>query len=61
MDWKFFMLFVMAMPTLMLAFFLLALSLPQLGLLNGTALLWGAVGSLIIAFPAAWFIAKKIF
>ncbi len=61
MDWKLFLIYVLLMPTLMLAFFLVALAAPQLGLLNGVALLSGAVASLVVAFPLAWYIAKKIF
>jgi len=61
MDWKFFLLYVIIMPTVMFLFFIVALVAPQLGLANGTGLLWGAVGSLFVALPVSWFISKKIF
>jgi len=61
MDWKFFMIAVIVMPVLMLAYFLFALVAPQLGLVNVQSFIFGAVGSLVLAFPVSWVITKKLF
>ncbi|MCF6343812.1 MAG: hypothetical protein L3J15_03910 [Devosiaceae bacterium] len=60
MNWKFFALYVMAMPVLLLVFMIVALSAPQLGLFNINSLLWGAVASFVVAVPVAWVVAKRL-
>lgn len=60
MFWKMVMFHFIAMPVIMLAYFVLALSAPQLGLFNGPGLAWGAVVSFIVAFPVAWYISKEV-
>jgi hypothetical protein len=60
MLWKFFLLYVIVMPVLMLAYFIVALAAPQLGWSGGAGLLWGAAISSIVALPVSWYIAKKL-
>ncbi len=60
MLWKMIMFHLIAMPVLMLGFFVVALSAPQLGLFNGPGLAWGAAISFVVAFPVAWFLSKKM-
>ncbi len=60
MNWKFFALYVITMPVLLLVFMIVALSAPQLGLFNISSLLWGAVASFVVAVPVTWVIAKKV-
>lgn len=60
MNWKFFALYVMAMPVILLVYMIVALSAPQLGLFNINALLWGAVASFVVAAPIAWVLAKRL-
>ncbi|MCF6302489.1 MAG: hypothetical protein L3J13_04715 [Devosiaceae bacterium] len=51
---------LIAMPVIMLSFFVVALAAPQLGLFNGPGLAWGAAASFVIAIPVAWFLSKQI-
>ncbi len=60
MDWKFWLLYVVIMPILVLLYVIVAAVAPQLGLFNVSALLWGALASFVIAVPFAYLIAKKI-
>lgn len=57
---RFTIIYVLVMPVLMLAFFVFALVAPQLGMAGGTGLLYGAIGSLLVALPVAWIATKKI-
>lgn len=60
MLWKMIMFHLIAMPVIMLAYFMVVLSFPQIGLFNGPGLAWGAAVSFVVAFPAAWFLSKKM-
>ena len=60
MLWKMILFHLIAMPVLMLSFFVLALSAPQLGLFNGAGLAWGAAGSFVVAIPVAWFLSMEV-
>jgi hypothetical protein len=60
MLWKMLVFHLIAMPVLMLAFFVLALSAPQLGMFNGAGLAWGAAGSFVAAIPVAWFLSREV-
>ncbi len=60
MFWKVFLFAFIAMPVLMLAFFVVALAAPQLGLFNGTAMLWGAIIAFIVALPISWYVANQV-
>ncbi len=60
MDWKFFMIGVIILPVIMLMYFLVVFLFPQLGLASGIGLFIGALVSLIVAVPIAWFIAKRV-
>ncbi len=60
MFWKMIMFHLIAMPVIMLAYFVVALAAPQLGLFNGPGLAWGAAVSFVVAFPAAWYLSKKV-
>ena len=60
MFWKVLMFHVIAMPVIMLAYFVVALAAPQLGLFNGAGLAWGAAVSFVVALPVAFWLSKQI-
>lgn len=60
MFWKVLMFHVIVMPVIMLAYFVVVLSAPQLGLFNGAGLAWGAAVSFVVALPVAFWLSKQI-
>lgn len=60
MLWKMIMFHLIAMPVIMLAYFVVALAAPQVGLFNGPGLAWGAAVSFVVAIPAAWYLSVQV-
>ena len=60
MLWKMILFHLISMPVIMLAYFVVALAAPQLGLFNGPGLAWGAAISFVVAIPVAWLLSKKV-